>query len=288
MGRVDPKRFTLLTRRLRSFFEKKGFLEVHTQDRLSLLTTCDEPSTISLHSCQGQAWPLPQTGQIWLERELLGRPGGAPGYFSISTSYRNAYDPVPGCDDQVFPVFEFEFRGGFEALVALEKELLAFLGFGAKERHAEVDYVRAALDSGQTRLDHVREALLGEEHGTVVLLKDFPVSATTLWNVALGPRSCFRGALRPKAVPVAKKADVLLWGIKVIEGAQRADCPRKARKQFYALGARGHSRALFSHFTRARVQRELEEFLSLSFFERSGGTVRLARLADAMIKSGLL
>ena len=35
----------------------------------------------------GNQWPLPQTGQMWLEYELLKNPT-APGFFCVSTSYR--------------------------------------------------------------------------------------------------------------------------------------------------------------------------------------------------------
>ncbi len=45
---------------------------------------------------------------------------------------------------------------------------------------------------------------------------------------------------------------------------------------------------LFSQFTKDRVQRELEEFLSFNFFERSGGGIGMTRLISAMKKSKLI
>ena len=85
-------------------------MEVHTQNRLSILATCEDPSTISTYSYAGQVWPLPQTGQMWLEYEMLKHPNRAPGYFCVSTSYRNEADPIPGRHDLIFPMFEFEIK----------------------------------------------------------------------------------------------------------------------------------------------------------------------------------
>ena len=57
---------------MRSFFLEKGFLEVHTQNRLSIWK-CEDPTTVSTYE-YGEVSPLPQTGQMWLEYELLTNP----------------------------------------------------------------------------------------------------------------------------------------------------------------------------------------------------------------------
>jgi len=44
----------------------KGFKEVHTQNKLSILAPCEDPHTIATYNYNGQVWPLPQTGQMWL------------------------------------------------------------------------------------------------------------------------------------------------------------------------------------------------------------------------------
>ena len=40
---IDPKQFTHTVGLLRSFFLDKGFDEVHTQNRLSILAACEDP-----------------------------------------------------------------------------------------------------------------------------------------------------------------------------------------------------------------------------------------------------
>jgi len=99
-----------LVQKMRSFFLKKGFLEVPAQSRLSILAACENPHSITTFNYQGEVWPLPQTGQMWLEYELLKNPEW-PGVFCLTTSYRQETNPIPGRHDLIFPMFEFESKG---------------------------------------------------------------------------------------------------------------------------------------------------------------------------------
>ena len=71
---IDPKKYSDAVDLLRSFFLSKNFLEVHTQNRLSILAACEDPETVATYNYGGNIWPLPQTGQMWLEHELLSNP----------------------------------------------------------------------------------------------------------------------------------------------------------------------------------------------------------------------
>ena len=53
---IDPAEFTKVVQKLREFFDKKGFLEVHTQNRLSILAACEDPKTISTFSYGGKIY----------------------------------------------------------------------------------------------------------------------------------------------------------------------------------------------------------------------------------------
>ena len=64
---ISPTKFTHTVGLLRSFFLDKGFKEVHTQNRLSILAACEDPFNVATYNYAGQVWPLPQTGQMWLE-----------------------------------------------------------------------------------------------------------------------------------------------------------------------------------------------------------------------------
>ena len=120
---INPEHFTQTVGLLRSFFLEKGFHEVHTQNRLSILAACEDPTTVSTYNYAGNVWPLPQTGQMWLEYELLTRPS-SKGFFCVSTSYRQEQDIVEGRHDLIFPMFEFEFKGTIVDLEKMERELI--------------------------------------------------------------------------------------------------------------------------------------------------------------------
>jgi aspartyl/asparaginyl-tRNA synthetase len=214
---------------------------------------------------------------MWLEYEMLKYPDRAPGYFCVSTSYRNEPNPVAGRHDLIFPMFEFELKGGMDEMVKLEKELVEFLGFGKKEKFVDVDYTETAKKYETPELEHEHEEKLCEENGPVVFLKDFPVETSPFWNMKMHEDG-----------RKAHKVDVLLWGVETIGSAQRSTDPEVMRKQFYNINDEGYIKILFSNFTKDRVQKELEDFLSFNFFERSGGGIGMTRLIRAMKKSDLI
>jgi len=115
--------------KLRYFFCKiKNYIEVPSQSRLSILAACEDPKTISTFHVHHTPYPLPQTGQMWLEVELLKNPK-VPGVFCSTTSYRDEPNPIAGRHERIFPMFEFESHGTLDDLRGLENELLDFLGF---------------------------------------------------------------------------------------------------------------------------------------------------------------
>ena len=71
VGHVNSVDFDKVVTKLREFCKGKGFIEVHTQSRLSILAACEDPSNLTTYNYAGNVYPLPQTGQMWLEYELL-------------------------------------------------------------------------------------------------------------------------------------------------------------------------------------------------------------------------
>ena len=114
--------YNQIVKEMRSFFQTtKNFVEVPAQSRQSILAACEDPATISQYIFSGVNWPLPQTGQMWLEYELLKNPT-LPGVFCVSTSYRNEPNPVEGRHQKIFPMFEFESHGGIDDLMDMEDD----------------------------------------------------------------------------------------------------------------------------------------------------------------------
>jgi len=262
-----------LVQKLRTFFINKGFKEVPTQSRLSILAACENPHSITTFNYCGEIWPLPQTGQMWLEYELLKNPEWE-GVFCISTSYRQEKNPIPGRHSLIFPMFEFESKGGMSELVKLEEELLSYLGF---EEPINVDYEQMCSEYDNVQiLEHEHEQKMWEEKGSVVSLQHFPLRTNPFWNMKHGTNNIFN------------KVDVILFGQETIGSAERSCDVDKMREMFYTIENGGYSAKLFELFGKDRVEKELEEFLSHKFFPRFGAGIGLTRLARAYELNGAL
>jgi len=274
------KEFDAAVQKLREFFKGKGFIEVHTQNKLSILAACEDPTTMATYNYNGNVWPLPQTGQMWLEHYLLDNPE-EKGFFCLSTSYRNEPNPVPGRHDLIFPMFEFETKGDMDDLIQLEKELLEHLGF-KKEMYPnnvypEDDYNDVAKKYEVDILEHEHETRLEQDHGPVFFLKNFPERTSPFWNMA-----------RNDEAKTAKKVDVILHGIETIGSAQRSCDKESMRKQFNEISNGEYANTLFAQFSKERVLSEMNDFMSKEFFPRYGGGIGMTRMIRAMKMSNLI
>lgn len=262
----DTKTYNELVQKMRTFFQSKGFLEVPTQSRLSILAACENPHSITTFNYSGEVWPLPQTGQMWLEYELLENPEWN-GVYCISTSYRQEKDPIPGRHELIFPMFEFESKGTMKDMLKLESELLDYLGFDAP---VEVNYDEVCEEyGGVSILENEHETRMWEEKGTVVSLQNFPYRTNPFWNMKEGENRVFN------------KVDVILYGQETIGSAERSSNVEEMRNNFYTIENGKYSEKLFELFGKDRVEKELEEFLSHDFFPRFGGGIGMTRLARA-------
>lgn len=274
-GVEDSIAFSDVVNRLRRFCLSKGFVEAHTQDRLSILAACEDPDTVATYNYMGEVWPLPQTGQMWLEYELLTKPG-LPGVFCVSTSYRNEQNPVPGRHKLIFPMFEFELQGGIDKLRKFEVELLEYLGFGQESEFNFKSYDELADFYRTKELTHKDENQMEVDFGAVVFCKDFPVSTSPFWN------------MKKKGDKHAYKIDVIMYGNETIGSAERSSNIKEMNESFYTISDGKYAEKLFDLFGKGRVEKELHEFLELDFFPRSGGGIGLTRLIDAIKKGGIM
>src|SRR3989344_3127583 len=253
---------------LRQFFLQKNFVEVPTQSRLSILAACEDPSTVSVYEFGGERWPLPQTGQMWLEFELLTNPAVA-GVFCLSTSYRGEPNPVLGRHDLIFPMFEFESKGTMADLMKLEAGLCEFLGFGEANNFQHKQYDDLARVYGVKELEHEHEKKMLEDYGRVVFLENFPQFTSPFWNMK-------------KNGDHAYKVDVIIDGIETIGSAERSVNSNEMREKFHTISDGGYAKLLYNQFGKERVEKELESYLSLDFFPRFGAGVGVTRLMRAV------
>ena len=288
LGLIDPQEYTFVVKSLREFFDSKSFLEVHTQNRLSILAACEDPTTVATYEYQGQIWPLPQTGQMWLEYELLTKPD-LKGCYCVSTSYRQEQNPLPGRHDVIFPMFEFEAHGDFEDLLQLENDLCKHLGFKSKtERNMYTEdfpggfYQSVLAKYTGEELDAHHEEEMYQEYGDVFFLTKFPESTSPFWNMKISED---RG---PKDIKLANKCDVIMGGMETIGSAERATDVQEMKEQFYTISDGEYAKLLFNLFGKERVELELFKFLSHDFIPRFGGGIGVTRLISAMKRANLL
>lgn len=261
---INPMNFTHAVTALRSFFLSKGFIEVHTQNRLSILAACEDPTTVATYNYAGEVWPLPQTGQMWLEYELLKNPS-KDGFFCVSTSYRQEPNIIEGRHDLIFPMFEFEFPGTVDDLETMERELVKHLGW--EEEVDAKDYEEWCSWFGTEDLTHEHE---GQMDGPS-MIKNFPNETSPFWN------------MKQNGDGTAAKIDVILGGMETIGSAERSSNPQEMREMFCTISGGMYANLLYTTFGRERVNKELDEFLSLDFIPRVGGGIGLTRLISALM-----
>ena len=262
----NTETYNELVQKMRTFFQEKGFKEVPTQSRLSILAACENPHSITTFNYQGEVWPLPQTGQMWLEYELLKNPEWN-GVYCISTSYRQEKDPIPGRHEMIFPMFEFESKGTMGDMLKLESELLDYLGF---DKPIGLNYDDVCEEYGGVEiLENEHETRMWKEKGNSVSLQFFPFRTNPFWNMKRNLNGNFN------------KVDVILYGQETIGSAERSSDVEEMRNNFYTIENGKYSEKLFELFGKESVEKELEEFLSHDFFPRFGGGIGMTRLSRA-------
>ena len=268
---ISPTKFTNTVGLLRSFFLDKGFKEVHTQNRLSILAACEDPFNVATYNYAGQVWPLPQTGQMWLEHELLSQPD-EKGFFCVSTSYRQEPNAIPGRHDIIFPMFEFEFPGNIDDLKSMEYELCDYLGFKKPTEKTYAEWQKYYELPNDYEMTAEEEGKMYDEFSTA-MITDFPEMTSPFWNMSRYPGET-----------ESKKIDVILGGMETIGSAERSTNKEQMRDTFHTITDGAYSNLLYDLFGKERVEAELEEFLEFDFFPRVGGGIGMTRMIAALDK----
>jgi len=264
--------YDTMVHKLRQFFkEQKGFIEVPAQSRLSILAACEDPRTMSKFNLAKTPYPLPQTGQLWLEHELLKNPDWK-GVFCITTSYRDEPQVIEGRHLRIFPMFEFESFGDVNVLKKIEAELLVFLGF---EKPKSILYENACTRYNCSSLEAEQETAMMNDIGNVISLEKFPKRSHPFWNMKRSSDGLFN------------KVDVILHGMETFGSAERSNDVEEMREQFFAVSDGQYAQMLFDTCGKERVLKELDEYLLLPFVSRFGAGIGLTRLAAAMEKAHL-
>ena len=170
--------------------------------------------------------------------------------------------------------FEFEFPGTIVELEEMEKELCEHMGFGNKHSVVDKDYAEWAeyfdLYGGEELSHKHEEEMCKRWQGRVCMIKNFPNSTSPFWN------------MRQNGDGTAAKIDVIISGQETIGSAERSDDPKEMRDQFLSISDGMYANLLFEKFGQERVEKELDDFLSLDMIPRVGGGIGITRLLHAM------
>nr|QBK85569.1 MAG: aspartyl/asparaginyl-tRNA synthetase [Marseillevirus LCMAC101] len=278
-GDISSNDFDFLMIKLREFFHQEGLKEACVQHRRSILAACEDPNTISIYSHGGKVWPLPQTGQMQLELEMLRDPT-AKGFFTISTSYRNEPSPIEGRHQSIFSMAEVEIDTDIKGLIDFEMRMLKHLGFDLELVMKEdwIPMARALNCSDKDDIGHEEEQKIWKLWSPIFFLCNFPLKTSPFWNMKLD--GIDKG--------IAKKVDVILYGMETIGSAERSCNPEEMRNLFHTISNGKYAERLYSEFSKERVDKELDEYLSYKFRTRSGFGMGLTRLIRAMKLANLL
>ena len=200
---------------------------------------------------------------MWLEHELLSDPS-KEGFFCVSTSYRAEPNPVPGRHETIFPMFEFEMKGGVKELQDMEWELCEWLGLPLSKSQIK-KYDKWAELFKTKEVDHDHEKQIGRG-----MITDFPEWTSPFWNMARNEDG------------TSKKIDVILGGQETIGSAERSTDKDQMRDTFYTISDGGYAQLIIDKFGKKRVEDELEKFLDFDFFPRSGGGIGVTRIISAL------
>ena len=272
---IDTKVYNQVIDKVRSYFVSRGFLEVSTQNRLSILAACEDPFNVGTFNYAGNCWPLPQTGQMWLEYELLKNPN-VNGYFCLTTSYRMEKNPKEGRHDLIFPLFEFEMKGGMDALLELEKGLLISLGYNS-DNFVEESYENLGKLYEVKELEHEHEERLYKEISPTFFIKDFPEFTSPFWNMKRNTEN-----------DTSNKVDVILSGQETIGSAERETSKKVMRERFESIMEGAYKDKIYELFGKERTDKEMDDYLDFDMFPRCGGGIGITRLIRSMKLEGLI
>lgn len=276
---VSPYKFGAVNRKLREHYYNCGLTEVNAQTCRSILSACEDPKTLTQYEFEGQNWPLPQTGQMVLEVQIMSEFPKNPdlkGFFCDTTSYRQEPNPIPGRHNKQFRMSEVELPCNFRGLINFQRGLLKHLGYD-ESKFVEVTYEDMCKQFNTEFIEHEHEQKIYETYGPTVWLMHFPSRTHPYWNMKK-----FDGSDH------FYKADLLLSGMEVIGGAERSTDVDTMRQEFYRNSDGMYAKTLFEKFGQDRVTKELDDFFGLQFFTRSGMGIGMNRLIRSMTLEGLL
>lgn len=207
--------------------------------------------------------------------ELLELPRG---YFAHNTSTRNEARAGDGRREFKFPLSEFEFENksehtGFDELATFLSKLLTHLGFGVPKLVYHEDECNKF---GVEYIEDKEEQALCDKYGSAVLLGKFPLRSDPYWN------------MRHAGNDIYDKIDVIIHGFESAGTAVRSCNTEEMKKQITKQDSGEYIKAMYKHFGKDRVDKEINEYLDYKFIPRCGGGLGMSRIIRGLKLEGII
>lgn len=266
---------------VRDYFDGQGYQEVLVSNYANIMAACEDPDTVMTFTLNGFNFPLPQTGQMNLEKLLL--RDGQKKIHHLGNSFRG--DVPSERRKTIFPLYEFESVGNIDDLLAEESGLMASLGFrtaAGTDKFPVVKYEEMCELLEVKYIETEEELQLEERFGPVVHLTDFPERSFPYWNMKRHSYDVDRGDDQ-----LYYKVDVICGGQETVGSAERSCSVEEMKQGFYSNTDGGYARKLFKEFGKERTISELNDYLASDFIPRFGGGIGITRLIQALKKYDL-
>lgn len=287
---LNIKEFYHVVSKLGDFFKAREFTKAGSKNLHNVLVAFEDTNVMLEFYNAGDERNLAPTGnideigQMWLENELLKHPE-AKGYYHITTAVRTQ-DQDEDVNNNIFPLFEFEMRGGVDALIELEKALLTHLGYDTTKFNQST-YADMAANYNVDTLDNDNKKTMASDISSTIFLTDFPDRTDPFWN------------MKRHDTPnqdMTKQVNVIMNGKDTFVSAQRDTDPVVMRERFNTMSQGNYKEKIFERFGNGlhglfgqeSIEKDIDDFFNLNMIERSGGSIDIMRLISSMKVEGLM
>lgn len=262
------KKYSILINLIRNFLNKLNFIELFTQNKLSILTICNDPKSMCTFNYGGYVWPLPQSGIIWLEHELINlnemnNPGGI---YTMCTCYKNDPNYTRKMSENIFeadivtPIFEFAAFGQYSDMQTMVINLLQELGFRTKFNI--INYNQIAKKRGSRELD-ITDIVTDK---IVTFLEYIP---NPKWG------------MKYTTQVIILQTDVLTFSEHITDSNDLLET-------FYTYDNGSLAEYLYSQFSKERVDDELYKFINTREKNIVSCSINIPNLMNVMYKLNML
>lgn len=247
---------------VRTFLLKRGFIECYFENKLGILTKCNDPLTVGWYFQNNVKHFLTQTNRLSLEFELINN-SLSTGFFTLSNCYLNS-------ENQGFnfiPKLEFILKGGMYDLEKMERDLLFGLGF---KKISGGNYSTIIDKYNMDTITDENYKIINDNEGRLFFLKNYPISVSKQWLANIN-----------NATGTTNEILVIINGKPIIDSFENS-CDKQTMKTTFNKLLNGEYASQFNSTFGNSIITELDGFLNNDFIIRSSGEINIYNLCECL------